>query len=206
MKLQKTTDFVLATRNPSKHGEFEQLLDRLIGWRLLRELQERFAGIVELPERAPTFTGNAAVKAWHAARQLGVHALADDSGLVVPALKGRPGLYSKRFAPTVPERQQRLLREMQGVPIEQRSAYFVCGVAFATPEGKHLAANGRIDGRITLAPRAGLEDFDYSSVFEVEVAPGVWRTIGELNHLEWILSNHRHAACNSLFGKMGWLQ
>lgn len=121
----------------------------------------------ELPEPFVTFAANAESKARAAAALGGADlclALADDSGLEVDALGGRPGVYSSRYAPSDPERISRLLGELEQVPEEQRTARFVCAVALV--QGERLLGRwlGTCEGRIAAAPR-GDHGFGFDPVF-----------------------------------------
>jgi len=119
----------------------------------------------KLSEPHSTFIQNAAEKATIAARATGRLALADDSGLVVPALDGSPGVHSSRVADTDPERIQWLLSRMAGLQGDQRQAYFVCVAALAAPDGEALGTwQGRVDGVITHEPQ-GAGGFGYDPVF-----------------------------------------
>ncbi|MHB8997729.1 MAG: RdgB/HAM1 family non-canonical purine NTP pyrophosphatase [Armatimonadota bacterium] len=118
----------------------------------------------ELPEPYHTFAENAGSKATAAAEFCGCWALADDSGLEVRALDGRPGVLSARYAPTDPERIARLLEEMKGLHGEQRRARFVCAVALARP-GQLLGLwQETCEGLIAEAPR-GSQGFGFDPVF-----------------------------------------
>ena len=176
---------VIATNNPGKLREFQQLLAGC-GFELTtpRELGVNF----DPEETGSTFAENATLKAVEAARVCGLVALADDSGLEVDHLGGRPGIFSARYAGadrtdpnTSEERQLKLLlEEMEGVPDAQRTARFRCVIAIAQPRVADVQfVDGVFEGRIARAPR-GANGFGYDPIFVVngrdvtsaELAPG----------------------------------
>jgi XTP/dITP diphosphohydrolase len=162
---------VMATRNPGKIREIQALLTDF-GVSLLSLAD--FPGLPEIPEEGATFAENAATKALAVAGLTQHAALADDSGLVVDALKGAPGVFSARYAqdrtgprpPTDADNWGKLLDELQGVPWGERGAHFVCEIALATPGGRVLRARGECAGIIALAPQ-GDTGFGYDPVFWV---------------------------------------
>lgn len=172
---------VMATRNPGKVRELRALLQDL-GVELLSLAD--FPELPEVAETGATFAENAALKAQEVARLTRRPALADDSGLEVEALGGRPGVFSARYAqdrtaqavPTDDDNWRKLLDEMQGVPRERRQARFVCEIALALPDGRLWRAYGECPGIIALEPR-GEHGFGYDPVFWV---PEYERTMAEL--------------------------
>jgi XTP/dITP diphosphohydrolase len=168
---------LIATRNPGKLLEVRGLLFRLpIRLRSLRD----FPQTGEVEETGATFAENAEIKAAAYARQTGMFALADDSGLAVAALGGAPGVYSARYAgerATDAERVELLLAEIARTGDRDRRAHFSCAVAIAEPSGRILSlATGTCEGRIADAPR-GDRGFGYDPVF---IPDGFDRTFGEL--------------------------
>jgi XTP/dITP diphosphohydrolase len=161
----------MATRNPGKIRELQAIL-RDTGVALLSLAD--FPHLPDIPEEGATFAENAAVKARAVARLTGHAALADDSGLMVDALKGAPGVFSARYAqdrtapapPTDADNWRKLLEAMQGVPWVERGARFVCELALATPDGRLLTARGECKGVIALEPQ-GETGFGYDPVFWV---------------------------------------
>ncbi|KGF73201.1 nucleoside-triphosphate diphosphatase [Neosynechococcus sphagnicola sy1] len=150
---------VVATRNPGKLRELQALLANL-DWQLMVQPES-----LEIEETGETFLANACLKASQVAQATGEWAIADDSGLEVLALGGAPGVYSARYAPTDPERIQRLLREL--APHGNRQARFVCVVAVARPDGAiALQSQGSCTGEILTAPQ-GKGGFGYDPVFYV---------------------------------------
>jgi XTP/dITP diphosphohydrolase len=162
---------VMATRNPGKIRELQALLGDS-GVRLLSLAD--FPHLPEIPEDGASFAENAAAKARAVARLTGKPALADDSGLVVNALQGAPGVFSARYAqdrtaprpPTDADNWGKLLEELHDVPWGERGARFVCELALATPDGTLRRARGECAGIIALEPR-GNAGFGYDPVFWV---------------------------------------
>ncbi len=149
---------------------------------------------LDVEETGTTFQANARLKAEAGARRFGAPCLADDSGLCVDALDGRPGVYSARYAPTDAERIAKLLGELAGVPAERRSAAFVCAIALVWPDGRAIEVEGRCEGVITEAPR-GAGGFGYDPVFRV---PALGRTFAELAAAEKNRMSHRAMAVSRL--------
>ena len=160
-------EVVLATGNAGKLREFDALLAPL-GWTLVRQSER---GVIPAPEDGATFLENALAKARAASAQTGLPALADDSGLVVAALGGAPGVHSARYAgPDARDADnvQRLLAALENVPEPQRTAHFYCVIVYlrhaADPEP--LIGQGRWAGRILTAAQ-GSAGFGYDPVFFV---------------------------------------
>lgn len=175
---------VIATGNAGKAAELRAALPDVTVQTLKDHPQ------LELPpEDAPTFEGNARVKAEFVSAALGLPALADDSGLVVEALGGAPGVYSARYAPgTDADRWRKLLSELDGVA--DRRAHFHCAMAFSRPGAETVLVEGQVHGEIGLAP-AGEGGFGYDPVFRVE---GGARSMAELNAAEKNAISHRGRA------------
>ena len=158
---------ILATSNPGKIEEIRALSKSLpIQWVLQSELN-----IPDIEETGKTFIENAILKARHAATLSGLPALADDSGLVVNALDGRPGIYSARYVgknATAEMRNQKLLEELKGVADEERSASYHCILALVESENDPvpLICHGIWEGRIAHKP-CGKNGFGYDPIFYV---------------------------------------
>jgi XTP/dITP diphosphohydrolase len=155
---------VLATNNDHKVRELLELLDNANNIKLQRAAD--FPDVAGPEENGATFLENATAKAVHYAAATGLPALADDSGLVVDALGGRPGVTSARYAPTSAERNTKLLAEMAGVPDGKRSARFVCAMVLALPSGETEATEGVLEGAIGYEER-GVQGFGYDPIFHV---------------------------------------
>lgn len=189
---------VLATTNPGKLREIGQILAplavRVTGL-------EALADVDEPAEDGETFADNARDKALYYARQTGQWCLADDSGLVVDALDGAPGVHSARYAaeamPPIADRAARdkanidkLLTALDQTPEELRTARFVCRLALAGPDGILLEASGSLEGRILRRPR-GENGFGYDPVFLV---PDAGRTAAEMTPEQKNRISHRGQA------------
>ncbi len=158
---------VLGTGNRNKGIELADLL-RPAGVEL-RTLAD-FPGCVEVAEDGDTFAANARLKAAGYARHLGRWVLADDSGIAVDALGGRPGVMSARYSgphATDESNNRLLLEQLGGLPLEQRTARFICHIAVADPTGAIRAeSEAACRGRILFEPR-GREGFGYDPLFEI---------------------------------------
>lgn len=187
--------FLLASSNPGKLREYRELAsDAGV------ELEElpNFKQIEAFEESAPTFAENAAGKAIHYSRFTNETLLADDSGLVVPALNGAPGVHSARYAGAHANDQDRirkLLHEMEGKNGDLRRAKFICVTAIAR-RGRILAiASDSAPGVLTNKPR-GEEGFGYDPIFLFQ---GLGRTYAELTRKEKNIYSHRGKAFRKVF-------
>ena len=155
---------VLASGNPGKLKEYQVLA---AGHSLQLALLDGFANIPEFPEDAPTFAENAAGKALYYSKHSSESVFADDSGLVVPALGGAPGVQSARYAgpgASNDAKIAKLLGALQGKRGAQRAAYFVCVIAVAL-RGRCIAiVSGKVDGQILESPQ-GSGGFGYDPIF-----------------------------------------
>ncbi|MCX7047115.1 MAG: RdgB/HAM1 family non-canonical purine NTP pyrophosphatase, partial [Candidatus Sumerlaeota bacterium] len=141
-----------------------------------------------------TYQANALIKARIWAQRSGLISLADDSGLEVDALDGRPGVYSNRYAPTSADRIVKLLGEMQNVEEARRTARFVCVMALVWPDGKTEVRRGVCEGRISFEP-AGVGGFGYDPVFYL---PDYGQTMAELPADEKNKISHRARAAQPI--------
>lgn len=155
---------VLATRNQHKKQELVALLRGLdITIRTLDDFPEA----PDVVEDGDTCEANAMKKAVEMAQYTGLTAVADDTGLEVDALGGRPGVFAARYAgqqATYEDNCRKLLLELQGIPADRRTGRFVTVAAIATPQGKRLSAKGLLEGVIAEQP-AGSHGFGYDPVF-----------------------------------------
>ena len=178
--------FVIATHNAHKLIELQRILTPLG----IEGVTDHDLGI-ELPEveeTGTTFAENAYLKAASACQVTGLPAIADDSGLVVDALGGRPGVYSARYGgeeATDDDRNMLILGEMKDVPKGERSARFVASVCCVFPNGDVLRAEGTFEGEIGYAP-AGENGFGYDPIFVVGD-----RTSAEMSSAEKDAMSHR---------------
>ena len=165
------------------------------------ELLPGIASLPEFEENAPTFAENAAGKALHYSRLGEEFVFADDSGLVVPALGGAPGVHSARYAgpnATNSQRVEKLLGEMRGKAGQERSAHFVCAIALAR-KGRALAVvTDRVDGEILVSPR-GEGGFGYDPVFYF---PALKKTFAELSPEDKNRHSHRGKAFRKLLAAL----
>ncbi|WP_417332560.1 RdgB/HAM1 family non-canonical purine NTP pyrophosphatase [Gordonibacter urolithinfaciens] len=192
---------VLATNNAHKVAEIATALD-FPGWefRTLREL-----GIESDPaENADTFEGNARIKA-RAAHEAsgGLAALADDSGLVVDALDGAPGVHSARYAGEPCDdaaNNAKLLAALADVPDAERTARFASTLVFVDEDGSEIVAEGAVEGRIGHEGR-GSEGFGYDPLFLPDVFGGA-RTLAEVGRDEKNAVSHRGNALRQLRAKL----
>lgn len=156
-----------------------------------------FPDYVPPEETESTFEGNANLKATHAAKALGKWVIADDSGLVVPALEGAPGVRSRRYAgenATDKDNRELLLREMKELQSFQRSAYFQCSLALAGKGGLVKTVTGTIEGMI-LEEERGREGFGYDALFQQY---DVHKSFGELTSDHKNRISHRRKAFEKL--------
>jgi XTP/dITP diphosphohydrolase len=178
---------ILATGNPGKAREVQALLPNVTVETLADHPE-----VLMPPEDGETFADNARLKAEHVARVLGVPALADDSGLVVEALGGAPGVRSARYAPgSDRDRCLALLAAMAEVPDGARAAHFACAMAFARPGAPTEVTSGRCAGDIGHA-MVGEGGFGYDPIFVVRGADG--RTMAQHTAAEKNAISHRARA------------
>ena len=190
--MQPHRTLVLATCNPGKTAE---IIDLLKNFPVNIKNLDDFGPIPEVIEDGATFEENAYKKASQTARVLGLPAMADDSGLLVAALDGAPGVLSARYAgprATDAERCQRLLADMRG--LSDRQAAFECVLSIAVPTGPALTYEARCEGMISLEP-AGANGFGYDPVF---FFPPLGRTFAQLSMAEKSRVSHRGLALREL--------
>jgi XTP/dITP diphosphohydrolase len=186
---------VVGTRNAKKLQEIREILGDL--GPELRDLSA-YPGTPEVVEDGTTFEENARKKAVELARSLGEWVLGEDSGLVVPALNGRPGVYSARYAGKQGDdaaNNARLLAELAPLPDDRRAAYYVCTAALADPQGEVRAVvEGRCHG-VILRELRGSGGFGYDPLFLI---PEYHRTFGELSARVKHALSHRARALEQL--------
>lgn len=194
---------ILASRNAGKIREIHQILEpHGIAVKGISD----FPDVPDVVEDRDTFQGNAEKKATEVARQLGEWTLAEDSGLCVDALKGEPGVYSARYAGETGSREERdqrnnqkLIEALKDVPLEKRSAHYVCHVAVSGPDGTiRLNTEAKCRGRITEEPR-GSNGFGYDPYF---LLPEYHQTFGELSSLVKNQLSHRARSFDRLLPKL----
>ena len=194
-----TTTLFLASGNTGKLNEFRALA---VGYPVGLELLPKFSELPEFPENAPTFAENAAGKALYYSRNSEGMVLADDSGLVVPALDGAPGVLSARYAGPGASSEQKirkLVTELRGKQAAERTAYFVCVIA-AAYEGRVCAVvSARVDGLI-LEELRGSGGFGYDPVFYLAELK---KTFAELGQEEKNAHSHRGKAFRRMMEILG---
>lgn len=193
--IKNNLQLLIATKNSGKFSELERLLKNLpIGLENLR----RFPNVGDVEETGATFAENAALKARIYARQCGLWALADDSGLEVAALGGAPGIFSARYAgenAASGVKIEKLLGEIEDSQTQDRSARFVCAMALADEAGNiRFSAEGICEGVISRAPR-GANGFGYDPIF---IPSGYEQTFGELSDEIKQKISHRARALNEI--------
>jgi len=187
------TRFVLATANPHKTEEMRAVLEGLGV-----ELLERPEGVPEVDETELTLEGNALLKARALVEATGQAAIADDTGLFVDALDGRPGVFSARFAgenASYDDNVTRLLAELEGVDAASRRARFRTVIAVVYPTGEELCVEGVLEGSIA-TERRGRNGFGYDPVFAPSELGGL--TLAELSADEKNKVSHRSRALGAL--------
>ena len=185
---------LIATDNLGKRREYRQLLAPLP----LKLCSPQELGLeLHVQENGGTYSENARLKAVGYQRASGLLTLADDSGLEVDALGGKPGLRSARQGgPDADDvaRYRLLLKQLQGVPWEKRTARFRCAIVVATPEGETYHAKGACEGMIAYEPR-GEHGFGYDPVFHL---PEYGQTMGELDSTTKNRISHRARAAQDI--------
>lgn len=188
-------EIVLATHNLHKVREFREMLKNLKDIDIISLLNFPEYNLPE--ETGETFQENGVLKAEHAAKALNKWVVADDSGLVVPALKGSPGVYSKRYAgeeASDVENRKKLLKEMANLEEIARSAYFECCLVLAGPNGVKKVVTGICEGYITTEER-GSHGFGYDPLFTKN---DYKETFGELDEQTKNRISHRRKALDKL--------
>jgi len=158
---------VLATRNQGKIIEFRRILDAISDGAINLVGLEEFPHTTDVEETGTTFKENALLKARSVCKETGLPAIADDSGLCVDALNGAPGIFSARFAGVHGDdkaNNAKLLRDLESVPEEKRSAHFTCAAALVLPDGREHVCEEIFEGSILFAP-IGDQGFGYDPLF-----------------------------------------
>ena len=161
-------DFILATNNMKKLGEMQRILSPLG----INVVTAKMLGITipDVEENGTTFEENAEIKASSACEATGMPAIADDSGICVDYLDGAPGIFSARFSGghgNDEANNDLLLEKLSGVPMEQRTAYYVCAICCIFPDGKKIIVRGECHGHIGFE-RDGNEGFGYDPLFIIQ--------------------------------------
>ena len=184
-------NFVIASNNQKKVQELERILKPL--GISLKTAAELGVSLDDVEETGMTFKENAEIKAEAALKKTGLPAIADDSGLMVDALGGRPGVYSARYADTDTDKINKLTAELAAAESDDRSAHFTCVICCAFPDGRKIFAYGECAGTIGYAPR-GTNGFGYDPIFFVEGN----KTFAELTDTQKDAMSHRGKALKEL--------
>ena len=179
---------VLGTSNPHKLEEINAMIKEIHPDSLEFVLVE---GSFDPEENGTTFEENSYIKADEAAKIMNMPALADDTGLCVDALDGRPGIYSARYAPDQKSKIEKLLEEMKNIPQNKRNAHFICTMTLVAPDGTKLhTQTGKIEGYIDTKP-SGTHGFGYDPIFFI---PDLNKTMADLTLQEKNTLSHRARA------------
>jgi XTP/dITP diphosphohydrolase len=193
-----TARVLLATRNAKKLAELQRILDAALGAdAVIMVGVDDVTAYPDVPETGLTFEENALLKARAGARNTGLPAVADDSGIAIDALGGMPGVFSARWAGRRANDQannELVLDQLADVPDERLGAAFVCAAALVLPDGREHVTFGRQPGRLVRIAR-GQAGFGYDPIF---VADGQERTNAELTPAEKDAISHRGKAFRAL--------
>ena len=193
-KIRERLEIIVASRNKGKVREIRKALNGL-GFRIY-SLGD-FSDVPEIEEDGKSFAENALKKARFYSKYFGKLTLSDDSGLEVDILKGLPGIYSARYAgkgATNREKNEKLLREMEGFPLSKRGARFKCAIAIVSPDGREAVVEGSCKGRIGFREVGG-EGFGYDPLF---ILPQFGKTMAQLSLEEKNRISHRGKALRKL--------
>ncbi|HEG44468.1 hypothetical protein LCGC14_2670440 [marine sediment metagenome] len=191
---------LVATTNPGKMAELSAMLDADVQWVSLAD----FPDVPEVKEDGETFAENARKKASGYAHATGLWTIADDSGLVIDALNGAPGIHSARFSGDKPDKADRtliddrniekVLKLMKDTPTENRTARFVCSLCAASPEEILIETTGTFEGQIA-TEKQGHNGFGYDPIFYI---PHLAKTVAQIDANEKNKISHRAKAITQL--------
>lgn len=186
-------NFIIATHNKKKQAELQRVLKPLdINVLTMDELGITLS---DVEENGSSFAENARLKALSGCKESSLPCIADDSGLMVDALNGAPGIYSARYAGEHGNdslNNEKLLKDLSGVPEENRTARFVCAISCVFPDGKEIATQGSCEGKIAFEAD-GTGGFGYDPLFIYE-----GRSFGVLSSEEKDSISHRGVALRKL--------
>jgi XTP/dITP diphosphohydrolase len=189
---------LIATTNPGKFAEISAMLDADVQWISLADLED----VSQIKENGKSFAENARKKALGYAKQTGLWTIADDSGLVIDALGGQPGVKSARFSGEKEKNRTlldhknmaKVLKLLRGIPKEKRAARFVCCLCLASPEKVLIETQGELAGLIA-EKEIGENGFGYDPIFFV---PHLNKTVAQLTPEEKNAISHRGNAIRQL--------
>jgi XTP/dITP diphosphohydrolase len=187
-------EIIIASRNKGKVREIRKVL-KGSGFRIYS--LSNFTDVPKIVEDGKSFAENALKKARFYSKYFGKLILSDDSGLDVDILNGLPGIYSARYGgerATNQENNQKLLREMEGIPLSKRGARFKCAIAIVSPDGREAVVEGSCKGRIGFK-EVGKEGFGYDPLF---ILPQFGKTMAQLSLKEKNRISHRGKALGKL--------
>ncbi len=190
-------DFLIATHNMKKREELHRILSPL-GINVFLD-HEKGINLSDVEETGETFSENALLKARSGCKESGMPCIADDSGLMVDALDGRPGVYSARYMgedTPYPEKMTYLVKELEGVQDENRTARFVSCAAVVFPDGREYTVTGTCEGKIGYTPK-GTNGFGFDPIFFVDD-----RSFAELSSEEKDAISHRGNSLRKLKEKL----
>lgn len=184
----KIKQLIFASHNPGKIAEIKELLAPYG----IEVLSAADAGLPDVEETGKTFEENAYIKARAAAQAKHIPCIADDSGLCVDAIGGKPGVYTARYAPNrnFDLGMDKLLKELNDTNPQNRAAHFSCVIVIAYPDGAYKAFEGRIDGNIA-TQKTGEAGFGYDPIF---IPTGYTRSFAEFSSEEKNKISHRGRA------------
>lgn len=184
----KIKQLIFASHNPGKIAEIKELLAPYG----IEVLSAADAGLPDVEETGKTFEENAYIKARAAAQARHIPCIADDSGLCVDAIGGKPGVYTARYAPNrnFDLGMDKLLKELNDTNPQNRAAHFSCVIVIAYPDGAYKAFEGRIDGNIA-TQKTGEAGFGYDPIF---IPTGYTRSFAEFSSEEKNKISHRGRA------------
>ncbi len=188
-------ELIVATKNKGKAKEFQEIFQPL-GFEVKTLLD--FPDVPDIEETGTTFSENAVLKAKGIAGHFNRIVAADDSGLIVDALGGKPGIFSARYAGPQKDDEaniQKVLSELKDVPDEKRTARFHCSLALVIPGRQPVVFEGTCEGKI-LREKRGNNGFGYDPVFYV---PSLGKTMAELTPEQKNKISHRRQAINKLY-------
>lgn len=186
--MQKCKDIIFASHNKGKISEIKEILSPLG----INVLSGEDLELPDVEETGNTFEENAYIKALAAAKKQNIPCFADDSGLCVDAMGGKPGVYTARYAPNrdFDKGMDKLLTELDATNSENRAAHFSCVIVLAYPDGQYKSFEGRVDGSIA-KQKSGHAGFGYDPIF---IPTGFNRSFAEFNSEEKNKISHRGRA------------
>lgn len=198
-------ELLLATTNEGKIKEFSQLLKNFLSNSTTFSSLISYPFIHDISENGKSFLDNSLIKAKNVFQQIQKPTLSDDSGLVIDALNGNPGIYSARYGSqifkrktTMNEVMEYILQQLSDIPLEKRSARFVCAVTFINTNGTIFSAAGFLEGSIAFTIQ-GEKGFGYDPIF---IPNGYHNSLAMLSFEEKNTISHRFNALHALFKKI----